>query len=313
MRGTGLLRSKKGILMHELRQSNRTHIFAQDIYHGYGDKLVLDNVDFCVRRGDFVSFVGPSGCGKSTFLRLALGQEIPNRGILEIDRRPAGFADTRRGIVYQKYSLFPHLTVFGNVMLGLDLRHPLGRRIFGRKELKAEVYQMLEQMRLTDAINKYPGQLSGGMQQRVAIAQALILKPEVLLMDEPFGALDPGTREQMQVLLLELWEKHKLTILFVTHDLVEAVFLGTRIAVLSQYYDDDRDPTCQRGSRIVYDRHLDSRAMSTKVKESPQFTGIVEEAKEVGFNPKHRLHIAKFNLTHPDSFRTLRPEELKKK
>jgi len=147
------------------------------------------------------------------------------------------------------------------------------------------------------------------MKQRVAIIQALITKPEILLMDEPFGALDPGTREFMQTLLLELWEEHNLTILFVTHDLDEACYLGTRLLVLSQYYDDDRGEKFQRGAKFVVDRKLHSGAVSTHIKERADFSQLVESVREQGFNPEYLQHVKEFDLNHPDSWNSLTEEE----
>jgi len=147
------------------------------------------------------------------------------------------------------------------------------------------------------------------MQQRVAIIQALITKPEILLMDEPFGALDPGTREFMQTLLLELWEKYDLTILFVTHDLEEACFLGTRLLVLSQYYSDHRGESFQRGAKFVVDRQLNSCPQSTHVKGTESFNQLIEEVRKQGFDPKHLQHVTDFDLSHPQSWSTLTEEE----
>jgi len=184
----------------------------------------------------------------------------------------------------------------------------------------------LERVGLKDSYNKYPHELSGGMQQRVAIAQAMIQKPALLLMDEPFGALDPRTREDMQVFLLELWEEenkvpdgvkpedHKgLTIFFVTHDLEEALFLGTRLLVVSQYYSSDRKsevPCGKRGSKIVLDKQLQNKASSTAVKESADFGQMIQFVRQQGFDPIHLQRITDFNLDHPDSFQTIIEEEV---
>jgi NitT/TauT family transport system ATP-binding protein len=165
----------------------------------------------------------------------------------------------------------------------------------------------LMRMRLAEHAHKYPHQLSGGMQQRVAIAQSLIMKPKILLMDEPFGALDPDTREDMQLFLLELWQEERMTVFFVTHDLEEAAFLGTRILVLSQYYADDRGdgPEVRRGSKIVADHPLPRAVAGTGIKRSAGFIELLEQIREEGFNPDHLQHMRDFNLKHPDSFRTL--------
>ncbi len=167
----------------------------------------------------------------------------------------------------------------------------------------------LERMRLAEHADKYPHQLSGVMQQRVAIAQSLVLKSNILMMDEPFGALDPDTREQMQLFLLELWETDKMTVFFVTYDLEEAAYLGTRVLVLSQYYDDDRDASVRPGAKIVADWQLPRAALATEVKRSAEFKKLVESIRREGFDPANRRHVAQFNLSHPHAFRTFTADE----
>jgi NitT/TauT family transport system ATP-binding protein len=291
---------------------NNCYLQILDLYKSYGEKVVLDNVDLGVQKGELCTLVGPSGCGKSTMLRHILGEEFPDAGGITIDGRPVGYPDTRRGIVFQRYSLYPHLSVIDNVTLGQRLRCGLVERMRRRKEFTDEAMHYLSRMRLAEHAHKYPHELSGGMQQRVAIAQSLVMKPAVLMMDEPFGALDPDTREQMQVLLLELWESERMTVFFVTHDLEEAIYLGTRIVVLSQYYTDDRGDHAhvRRGAKIVADYQLPRAANATDVKRSPEFLKLAEEIRTVGFSPENRRHVREFNLKHPDSFRTLTPEEL---
>jgi NitT/TauT family transport system ATP-binding protein len=288
-----------------------TFLRIEDVYKSYGPKRVLDNVDLVVDKGELCTVVGPSGCGKSTLLRQILGAEGPDSGTITIDGAPVGYPDTRRGIVFQKYSLYPHLTVLDNVLLGRRLPMGLLERTRRKKELRDEAMVYLERMRLAEHAAKYPHQLSGGMQQRVAIAQALIMKPLILMMDEPFGALDPDTREQMQLFLLEQWEAQKMTVFFVTHDLEEAVYLGTRIIVLSQYYHDDRGDaaTAKRGAKIVADYQLPRAAQATDVKRSPEFLDLVARIRKEGFDPAVQRHASEFNLTHPHSFRTLTAEE----
>jgi NitT/TauT family transport system ATP-binding protein len=288
-------------------------LHIEDLYKFYGQKVVLDNVDLAARAGTFCSVVGPSGCGKSTLFRLILGEEPPSSGEIAIDGSQVTCPGTDRGIVYQRYSLYPHLTVLDNVLLGRNLRTSVLQRLKRRAEFREEAMKYLERMRLAQHAEKFPHELSGGMQQRVAIAQALITNPKILMMDEPFGALDPETREAMQVFLLELWEEQRMTIFFVTHDMDEAVYLGTRVLVLSQYYTDDRgeSPSVKRGSRIVADYQLPSAVNSTKVKSSPEFLEITAEIRQVGFNPEHLRHVSQFNLKHPDSFQTLTSEEHK--
>ncbi len=293
-----------------LSRTNTVHM--QDIYKSYGKHLVLDNIDLSIGSGEFVCLVGPSGCGKSTLLRLILGQELPDSGTFLIEGEPAGLVDERRGIVYQQYSLYRHLTVLENVALGKQLTTPIWRRPFVRKDIKEAAMFHLDNMGLADSINKYPYELSGGMRQRVAIAQSLIMNPKILLMDEPFGALDPGSRERMQVFLLSLWEKFRMTVIFVTHDLDEAVYLGTRIAVLCQYYTDGRGNEFKRGAKIIIARPLPRHALSTEVKSAPEFNSMVTYIRDNGFRPSNRVHISEFNLQHPNSFHTLTAEEMKK-
>jgi NitT/TauT family transport system ATP-binding protein len=193
-------------------------------------------------------------------------------------------------------------------MLGRQLSMPMWKSLFEKKATRDEAMHYLKSVQLEEHAEKYPLQLSGGMQQRVAIAQALIMQPRILLMDEPFGALDPGTREAMQVLILQLWEAHGMTIFFVTHDLEEAVFLGTRILVLSQYYTHEAgtETGMVRGARIVSDYPLRERtAKSTRVKETAEFGRLIQKIRYEGFDPEYLQNAAEFNLQHPDSFITL--------
>jgi NitT/TauT family transport system ATP-binding protein len=190
-------------------------------------------------------------------------------------------------------------------VLGKELSLGIHERFTRRKEIREEVMYYLDQVKLAKDADKYPHELSGGMQQRVAIAQALIMKPKILLMDEPFGALDSNVREHLQIFLLEMWEKFKMTIFFVTHDLEEAVFVGTRILVLSQYYIDERGdgPNVRRGARIVMDQQLDPHAGSTAVKTSGRFSELTAEVRS-RFDPIKRKWIEAYDLAHPDSFQT---------
>jgi NitT/TauT family transport system ATP-binding protein len=284
-------------------------LFLEDVYKSYGSKTVLDDIDLAVAAGEIVTVVGPSGCGKSTLLRLVLGQEAPSSGTLLIDGCPCGFADRSRGIVYQKYSLFPHLNVLDNVLVGPRLACGCFQWRRRRKDFQDEAMTYLARIGLEEHSRKFPHELSGGMRQRVAIAQSLIMKPKILLMDEPFGALDPGSRENMQIFLLELWEDLGMTIFFVTHDLEEAVFLGTRIIVLSQYYTDARGNEARRGARIVFDRALPKTAKATLVKTAAGFGTLIQQIRQEGFDPDYLREASNFNLSHPDSFQTLRDEE----
>ena len=288
-------------------------LHLEDVYKSYGSKRVLDNIDLAVSKGELCAVVGPSGCGKSTLLRQILGEERPDSGQILLEGHEVGTPDTSRGIVFQRYSLFPHLTVIGNVMLGRQLTNGLWKGWSERRRYREEAMHFLERVRLAEHADKYPHQLSGGMQQRVAIAQSLLLKPRILMMDEPFGALDPETREQMQLFLLELWDADKMTVFFVTHDLEEAIYLGTRVLVLSQFYRDDRGdhPGVNRGAKIVSDLQLPRTVLSTDVKASPGFKELVEQTRREGFDPGYRRHVSEFNLKHPNAFRTLTADELR--
>ncbi|WP_232301153.1 ABC transporter ATP-binding protein [Gilvimarinus agarilyticus] len=228
----------------------------KNLWKSYGDNIVLENLNKNVEAGEFVTLVGTSGCGKSTFLKMLLGMETQTRGDLLLDDQPiATEPDQARGIVFQQYSVFPHLTVLQNVIIAREFeKSPLLGKLFGgrKKAVLEEARQLLERVGLSPAANKYPHELSGGMRQRLAIAQALIRKPRILLLDEPFGALDPGIRADMHALILDLWREHQLTIFMVTHDLTEGFYLGTRLWVFDKVRHDPQAPNAY-GARITYD------------------------------------------------------------
>lgn len=240
-------------------------IEAVNVWQQYGDQVVLERLNLTVAEGEFCTLVGASGCGKSTFLRLLLGQERPSKGAIFLDGQPlANEPDASRGVVFQRYSVFPHLSVLDNVAIGLELpRSALLGRLFGsaKREAREQAAAMLHKVGLGHALDKYPSQLSGGMQQRLAIAQALIMKPRVLLLDEPFGALDPGIRKDMHALLLELWRETGLTVFMVTHDLTEGFSLGTRLMVFDKTRVDPHAPNAF-GARITYDIPLNSERLA---------------------------------------------------
>lgn len=225
----------------------------------YGDTLVLERVNLDVEPGSFCTIVGASGCGKSTFLRILLSQEMQSAGAIKIDGEPLSPEPTsERGIVFQKYSVFPHLSVEDNLILAQEFSaSKLSGRLFGasRKQAKEVVAQTLQDIGLMSAKDRYPSQLSGGMQQRLAIAQALLMKPKVLLLDEPFGALDPGIRLDMHELLLRLWDEMQMTVFMVTHDIHEAFKLGTRLLVFDKVRHDPHNPEAY-GATITYDLDL---------------------------------------------------------
>jgi NitT/TauT family transport system ATP-binding protein len=285
-------------------------LYCENVTKSYGSKVVLEDIDLAVKPKEFCTVVGPSGCGKSTLLRLILGQEPVTGGTLLINGESLLHPGPDRGIVYQKYSLFPHLTILGNIMAGRQLSQPLWKKFSTSKTAREEALFYLESVQLAGHADKYPHQLSGGMQQRVAIAQALIMRPRILLMDEPFGALDPGTRETMQILILQLWEQYGMTVFFVTHDLEEAVFLGTRILVISQYYIHEKKNDGQPcGARIVADYKLNNHALSTRTKQTAAFGELIQTIRYEGFEPEVKQHAHDFNLTHSDSFVTYDGEE----
>ncbi|WP_127531023.1 ABC transporter ATP-binding protein [Paenibacillus kobensis] len=188
---------------------------------------VLDGFDLDVKEGEFLAVLGPSGCGKSTFLHILAGLSKQTSGDISVDGVPIDGVNKKHGVVFQGYALFPWRTVLQNVEVGLQIR---GVRSKERKEIAREYIQLVG---LQDFENRYPHELSGGMKQRVAIARSLAYAPDVLLMDEPFAALDAQTREVLQSELLRIWEAKKTTIVFITHSLDEAIFLADRVAVMT--------------------------------------------------------------------------------
>jgi NitT/TauT family transport system ATP-binding protein len=242
-----------------------SHIEIRNVWQQYGDHVVLERLNLQVEAGEFCTLVGASGCGKSTFLRLLLGQERPSRGQLLLQGRPfPAEPDASRGVVFQRYSVLPHLNVLDNVAIGLELTQaPVLGRLFGaaKRRAREDAARLLERVGLSHALGKFPSQLSGGMQQRLAIAQALIIRPRVLLLDEPFGALDPGIRKDMHGLLLELWRETGLTVFMVTHDLSEGFHLGTRLLVFDKVRCDPHAPQAY-GARITYDIPLHKDRLS---------------------------------------------------
>ncbi len=194
----------------------------------HGPVTALENISFKTHKREFVCVIGPSGCGKSTLIRILAGLEMPSGGRVLLDGKPVSGPGPDRGMVFQGYTLFPWLTVKKNVMFGLEMQ---GKGAIAEDE----AMQWIDLVGLSKFAGSYPHQLSGGMKQRVAIARALANQPRILLMDEPFGALDAQTRSKMQAYLHEIWRNIDLTILFITHDLDEAVYLADRILVLKAH------------------------------------------------------------------------------
>ena len=192
--------------------------------------LALEDIDLHVADGEFICLIGHSGCGKSTLLSLLAGLAVPDAGTVEVDGIRVTGPSTSRAMVFQHYSLFPWMKVVKNV--AFSIRHA-GQKM-GRDEACARALEYLKEVGMADAANKYPFQLSGGMQQRVAIARALAMESDILLLDEPFGALDARNRQELQELLLDLWHnaEHRRTVVFVTHDLSEALLLADRVVFM---------------------------------------------------------------------------------
>ena len=194
---------------------------------GLNTKKAVEKISFSISSGEFKSLVGSSGSGKSTILRIIAGLDNPTKGYVKVDGEFVKGPGLDRGMVFQKYSLFPWLTAAENISFGMNLNS------FKLKEIKHRTSYLLEVVGLQDAAQKYPNELSGGMQQRVAIARALATNPKILLLDEPFGALDLQIRESMQKFLYELWERTSVTVLLITHDIEEALALSQKIYILA--------------------------------------------------------------------------------
>lgn len=212
------------------------HVASSKILAEHIDKIytsgkkstkAIEDVSIDIQDNDFVCIVGPSGCGKSTLLRMLAGLDFPSAGNIIIDDRKVTGPGPDRGMVFQTYTLFPWMTVEDNIKFGLKLKK------LPKDEQQEIADRYLDIIGLKKFAKSYPKELSGGMKQRVAIARALANKPEVLLMDEPFGALDPHTKSMMQLLMREIWEKEHPTVVFITHDIDEAVFLADKIYVMS--------------------------------------------------------------------------------
>jgi NitT/TauT family transport system ATP-binding protein len=223
----------------------------------FGDLEVLRAIGADIARGEFVSLVGPSGCGKTTFLRIVAGLERASDGEVRIDARAVTGPGTDRGFVFQTDNLLPWRTVLANALLGPEL---------AGRDARARTLELLKLVGLAGFEHYYPRQLSGGMRQRVNLARALAVDPEILLMDEPFSALDAQTREIMQTELMRIWEQGRKTVLFVTHQIDEAVFLSDRVLVFAR-----RPGRLQESVRIDL-----PRPRSLAIKRTPEFVGYVD-------------------------------------
>jgi NitT/TauT family transport system ATP-binding protein len=277
--------------LQKAQQSTAIRIAGVSVSYPVGKKhrkTILEDLNLEIEEGEFVVLLGETGCGKSTLLRIILGQELPTSGSISVAGSPVERVDARSGYVPQKYSLFPDRTVLDNLTMGPETSryHILGRlkpgfRAF-RRQVREEALKQMQHMGLqTSDAGKYPHQLSGGMQQRVAIAQALMMKSRVLLMDEAFSALDPGTRGSLQRLLRSVWSELKPTVVFVTHNTAEALYLGTRLIVLARTSHSD---AC--GSRVALDMKLPESGMSLN-RNGKEFMDLVDHVESFSCGVSH--------------------------
>ncbi|WP_414691722.1 ABC transporter ATP-binding protein [Novimethylophilus sp.] len=244
-----------------------------------GDVTALRDINFRTHRREFVCVIGPSGCGKSTLIRILAGLESHTSGDVLLDGKPVTGPGRDRGMVFQGYTLFPWLTVKKNVMFGLEMNN------MGASEAAREAELWLELIGLEKFANAYPHELSGGMKQRVAIARALVNQPRILLMDEPFGALDAQSRARMQAHLLEIWRNIDITVVFITHDLDEAIFLADRILVLKAHPGEVQElievpaPRPRSAGQFTSPEFLATKARLEALIHPPQ--PVAEEEEEV--------------------------------
>lgn len=277
-----------------------------NVNHYFGDFRVLDKINLKVLPGQIVAVVGPSGCGKSTLLKAILGTHPPSEGEILADGIPVRGPNRNVGIVYQHYSLYEFLTAEKNVSFGLKLdESSLWERVFlfpkywklEREHLR-QSREFLDRVGLVEACGKYPGEMSGGMRQRVAVAQAFIMKPKIVLLDEPFGALDEAMREELQEMLLRFYQENLIakregrrpeyTILMVTHELNEAIYVADRVIGMSRFHQDG-----QLGATIVYDRpcpifHPDDP------RDFSKFVAQREELRRAVFDEQYIKHRDKY-------------------
>ena len=265
----------------------------------FGDNRVLHDINIKIVQGQFVALVGPSGCGKSTLLRAILGTEPPKEGVVETDSVPVLGPNRNVGIVYQKYGLYPFLKVWDNVAFGpkLDRTQIRHRTLMPwywwplRKKQREEALQILDKVSMLDAKDKYPSMLSGGMQQRVAIAQALIMKPKLLLLDEPFGALDEATRESLQLMLLNLYQENLVaikkgedppwTVIIITHELNEAFYVSDRVIGLSRNWHEPTGQGVKQGKHFGASKVWDKAAPTFRPDEPKDFTKFIPMRDEL--------------------------------
>ncbi len=248
----------------------------RDVWLAYNDELLKQNqfaveaIDLSVRRGEFIAIVGPSGCGKSTFMKLATGLKMPSMGRILIDGQAVTGPLKISGMAFQASSLLPWRTTVDNVLLPLEIVEPYRSSLkLKRKEYEERARALLQKVGLGGYEDKFPWELSGGMQQRASICRALIHEPKMLLLDEPFGALDAFTREELWCILRDLWNEQKFNVILVTHDLRESVFLADTVYVMS------RSP----GRFVVKKEIVLPRPRDLEITYTPAFTDIVHELR----------------------------------
>lgn len=248
----------------------------QNVWLAYNDELLaqdhfaVEDINLQVKQGEFIAIVGPSGCGKSTFMKLTTGLKRPSKGQIFVDGQPVTGPLKISGMAFQAPSLLPWRTTLDNVLLPLEIVEPYRSQFKQRKaEFAERAIKLLKTVGLGGYENKFPWQLSGGMQQRASICRALIHEPKMLLLDEPFGALDAFTREELWCILRDLWTEQKFNVILVTHDLRESVFLADTVYVMS------KSP-----GRFVVKKEIDlPRPRDLEVTYSPEFTNIVHELR----------------------------------
>jgi NitT/TauT family transport system ATP-binding protein len=248
----------------------------QNVWLAYNDELLakdhfaVEDINLQVKQGEFIGIVGPSGCGKSTFMKLTTGLKKPSRGEIFVDNQPVTGPLKISGMAFQAPSLLPWRTTLDNVLLPLEIVEPFRAQFKSRRaEFEARAIKLLQTVGLGGYERKFPWELSGGMQQRASICRALIHEPKMLLLDEPFGALDAFTREELWCTLRDLWTEQKFNVILVTHDLRESVFLADTVYVMS------KSP-----GRFVVKRQIDlPRPRDLEVTYTPAFTDIVHELR----------------------------------
>ena len=248
----------------------------QNVWLAYNDELLaqkhfaVEDINLQVKQGEFIAIVGPSGCGKSTFMKLTTGLKLPSRGQILVDGMPVTGPLKISGMAFQAPSLLPWRTTLDNVLLPLEIVEPYRSQFKQRKaEFADRARKLLSTVGLAGFEDKFPWQLSGGMQQRASICRALIHEPKMLLLDEPFGALDAFTREELWCILRDLWTEQKFNVILVTHDLRESVFLADTVYVMSK-----------RPGRFVVKREIDlARPRDLEITYTPEFTSIVHDLR----------------------------------